>query len=266
MPGRTMIIPVPGSRVGWLAAGLALGLLAALIARPALGPALEPVFTPPASLAADTTTPPEHTISVNGTGKVVISPDIADLRLGVSATKPTVKEARATAATAMTAVIDSLKKLGIADADRKTTQLSLQPVHDYSVNRNPPRLIGYTVSNVIAVTIRDLDQVSAAIDGAMAAGATTMHGISFRVADPAKAEQQARQAAMAQAKAKAETLAAAAGIAITGVKSIAESTSGYAVPVQYLESAGAAARDVATPVEAGTNEVTVVVSVVYLIK
>jgi len=258
MPANTIAIPLPGSRVAWLAAGLAAGLLVAGLSTPA--------FAPQASLAADPTTPPEHTLSVNGTGKVVISPDIADLRLGVSATKPTVKDARAAAATSMTAIINSLKKLGIADADLKTTQLSLQPVYDFSANRNPPRLTGYTLSNVIVVTIRDLDLASAAIDGAMAAGATTMHGISFRVADPARAEQQARQAAMTQAKAKAETLAAAAGVSISGVKSIAETTSGNPYPVPYLESAGAAARDVATPVEAGTNEVTVMVSVVYLIR
>jgi uncharacterized protein YggE len=265
MPATTVTIPLPGSRVGWLAVGLAAGLLAALVARPALGPALEPVFTPPGSLAADATTPPEHKISVSGTGKVVISPDIADLRLGVSATKPTVKDARAAAAASMTAVIAALRSLEIPDADLKTTQLSLQPVYVYT-SGNPPRLTGYTVSNAIVATIRDLDKVAPAVDGAMAAGATTMNGITFRVADPARAEVQARQAAMAQAKAKADTLAASAGVAIGGVASISETSSGTPYLSTYAGEKAAAPSDVATPIEPGSNEVTVTVSVVYLIR
>ena len=95
-----------------------------------------PVFAPRNALAA-TDQAPEHTISVSGTGHVVISPDVADLRLGVSVTKPTVKAARAAAADSMNRVIAALKKLGIADADLQTSGLSLQPVYDYSNNGNP---------------------------------------------------------------------------------------------------------------------------------
>ncbi len=76
---------------------------------------------------------------MTGTGRVVISPDIADLRVGVMVTKPTVKAAREAAAESMTKVVDALKKLGIADKDIQTTILSLQPVYDYSTNSNPPR-------------------------------------------------------------------------------------------------------------------------------
>src|SRR3990170_1172809 len=106
----TITIAIPGARTRWLAVGLAVGLLVAAIASPA--------FAPRPISAVDPTSPPEHTISVSGTGKVVVSPDIADLRLGVSVTKPTVKAARTAAAESMTRVIAALKKLGIADADR----------------------------------------------------------------------------------------------------------------------------------------------------
>ena len=267
MPSTTGTIPIPGSRVRWLAVGLAAGLIFATIARPAFSPTLGPTFTPGSALATDPATPPEHTISVNGTGKVVISPDIADVRLGVSSTKPTVKDARAAAATAMTAVLDGLRKLGIPDTDLKTSLLSLRPVYEYPPGGSTPRLTGYNLSNAIVATIRNLDLVSAAIDGAMAAGATTIDGVTFRVADPAKAEQQARAGAMAQARAKADTLATAAGISIAGVASIVESSSGTPYPVAYASGAAApSAKDVATPIEPGTNEVTVTVSVVYLIR
>ena len=133
MPTTTITIPHPGPRARWLAAGLATGLLVAAIASPA--------FVPRPILGIDPNTqPPEHTISVTGTGRVVLSPDIADVRVGVSITKPTVKAARAAAAESMTRVITALKKLGIADKDLQTTILSLQPIYDYSTGGNPPRL------------------------------------------------------------------------------------------------------------------------------
>ena len=259
MSSRTISIslPVPGSRAGWLATGLALGMLGAVLAGPLLS-------ARPA-LAIDPTGANEHTIAVSGTGRIVLSPDTADLRLGVSATAKTVKAARSLAATSMTAVIASLKNLGIADKDIQTTTLSLQPVYDYSLNTNPPRLTGYQLSNAIAVTVRDLDKLGDAIDNALAAGATSLDGVSFRVADQTAAEQQARQAAMDQAKAKANTLADAAGVSISGVASISETVAPVPYPVYYGYAAGAPEKDVQTPVQPGSTEVIVTVSVVYLI-
>lgn len=258
MPSTTVTLTLPDVRVRWLAAGLTLGLLGAAITAPA--------FAPRQALGADPSAPPEHTISVTGTGRIVVSPDIADLRLGVSATKPTVKAARAAAAQSMTRVLAALTKLGIADRDIQTAVLSLQPNYDYSSSANPPRLNGYTLSNGIAVTVRDLDKVGDAIDDTLAAGATSLDGVAFRVADPASAEQRARSEAMAQAKAKADTVALAAGVSIAGIASISETAAPAPYPIYYgADRAAAIARDVATPVQPGTNEVIVTVSVSYLI-
>jgi uncharacterized protein len=259
MSPRTISIslPVPGVRTGWLAVGLALGMLVAVLAGPLLS-------TKPALATDGTSTPPEHTISVAGTGKVVLSPDVADIRLGVSATARTVKAARQAAATSMTAVIAALRKLGIAEADIQTTTLSLQPTYDYSYNTNPPRLTGYVLSNAIAVTVRDIEKVGDAIDDALAAGATTLDGVGFRVADQASAEAQARTAAMTEAAAKAKTLADAAGVSIKGVASISETVAAIPYPIYYA-GAAAGAKDVQTPVQPGTSDVSVTVAVVYLI-
>jgi uncharacterized protein YggE len=259
MSPRTVSIslPVPGSRAGWLAVGLAVGMLVAVLAGPLLS--IRPI------LATDPTGTTEHTISVSGTGHIVLSPDTADLRLGVNATAKTVKAARSLAATSMTAVIASLKKLGIADKDIQTTTLSLQPMYDYSTNTNPPRLTGYQLSNAVAVTIRDLDKVGDAIDGALAAGATSLDGVSFRVADQAAAEVQARQAAMTEAKAKAKALADSAGVSISGVASISETVAPVPYPIYYGNAAGAPTKDVATPVQPGSTDITISVAVVYLI-
>lgn len=263
MSSTTVTIPLPSSRARWLALGIATGLIAAAVAWPA--------FAPHGIRAVDgTTTAPEHTISVTGTGRVIISPDVADLRLGVQATRPTVKAARQVAAESMTKVVAALKALGIADKDIQTSTLYLQPVYDYTNNTNPPKITGYQLSNSVSVTIRDLDKVGDAIDDSLAAGATTMDGVTFRVDDPAKALSQAREAAMTQAKASADTLAKSAGVTIAGVASISESGGTMPTPIPYAErtAGGLAAPDkaVSTPIEAGTNEVTVTVAVSYLIR
>lgn len=258
MRSITISIPSPSQRARWLAVGLAVGMLSAAVASPA--------FAPRPALAVDPALTPEHMISVSGTGRVVVSPDIADLRLGVMVTKPTVKAARAAAAASMQAVLDALRKIGIVEQDLQTTTLSLQPNYAYGNGSNPPKLTGYTLSNGIAVTIRDLDKVGAAIDDALAAGATTLDGVTFRVEDLAKAEQQAREQALAQAKSRADTLALGANVRIVGVASISETSSPLPYPIFYGERADAATLDTATPVQPGTNEVMVTVSVSYLIE
>ncbi len=143
------------------------------------------------------------------------------------------KEARDTNAAAMSAVIDSLRHQGVAEKDIQTTTLSLNPVYDYRTDGEQPRLIGYNLTNAVVATIRNLDVVGDAIDGALGAGATSLDGVTFRVADQAAAEKQAREAAMAEARAKAQTLASAAGVSISGVASISETVSPIPYPVYY---------------------------------
>lgn len=243
-----------GSRPAWVALGMIGGLALAV----ALGPALAPRST----RAVDDTTP-DRTISVSGTGTVTLVPDVADVHVGVDIQRPTVKAARADAAAAMQGVVKALHAAGIAERDIRTTTLSLQPVYQYLPNASP-RITGYEMRNGVVATIRDLDKVAAAIDGALGAGGTTLDGITFRLDDSTGAEAQARTSAMKEARAKADALATAAGVSIVGVASIAETSAPTPWPVMY---AAGAAKDaaVATPIAAGTSDVTVTVNVVYLI-
>ena len=84
---------------------------------------------------------------------------------------------------------------------------------------------GYELSNVVAVTVRDLERLGDVIDGTLKQGATSMDSLEFRLADPAPAEQEARRRAMADARSHADVLAEAAGLSINGVTSVAENGS-----------------------------------------
>jgi uncharacterized protein len=242
-----------GSRPAWVALGMIGGLVLAVALAPALAPR-------PARGVDDPE--PDRTISVSSTGTVTLAPDIADLRVGVVVQRAKVRDAQAAAATAMQGVVKALRAAGIAERDIATTTLSLQPVYEYPTNA-APRITGYELRNGVLATVRDLDRLADAVDGALAAGATTLDGITFRVDDPTGAEAQARTQAMKAARVKADALAAAAGVSIVGVASISEQSSPAPWPVPY--AAARAADEVATPVLPGTSEITVSVSVVYLI-
>ena len=242
----------PGARLGLLGLGAVVGLVVATTLAPAGG----------ARAVAAATDTPEHTIAVTGTGTVTVKPDIADVRLGVSVQKPTVKEAQAAAAVAMTGAVAAIRSAGVANDDIQTTIVSLSAVYDYPQSGGQ-KLMGYQFTNQVAVTVRDLTKVAAVIDGAISAGANTVDGITFSVNDPVAAESRARSAAMADAKARAQALETAAGVSITGVASIVETSA----PVPMALPAAGAAKDsfVSTPISAGTSDIVVTVAVTYTI-
>lgn len=201
------------------------------------------------------------TIVVGGTGRIAVEPDVADLQLGVSIARPSVDAARADAAAAMTAILAAVRGAGIADRDIRTTLVSVQPRYDYRDGK-PPVLTGYDLSNSVLVTVRDLATLGAVIDGSLQAGATSMDSLSFRLDDSSEAERAARLAAVAQARSRADVLAEAAGVEIVGVSDIVEGGGpgpGYPQP----KAARMMLADSATPVQAGTTEVSVSVTVTY---
>lgn len=252
----TITIPGPGRTARPLLAGFVSVVLGLLIS-PAL--ASDTVGTNVPSLY-----PPEHTISVQGEGTVFIKPDLAQVSLGVTITRAKLSDARTEAATAMSAVIDALHQLGIGDGDIETSYLNINPTWDYSSSAQ--RVTGYQVQNILQVTVHDLTRLGDVVDNSVAAGATTVNGITFQLSDPTSAQSQARAAAVKDARARADELASAAGVQITGVSSISETSYSMPWPVYADASGGVAAPERApTPVIPGNSQVTVDVSIVYTI-
>jgi hypothetical protein len=193
-----------------------------------------------------------------GSGKVTVVPDVARVYLGVTLTKATVKEARAAAATAMTDILAAIKGLGIADADIQTTGLNLSARY---ADGSSTKIVGYIISEQVQVTVRDLDKAGDVIDVATARGATDVNGISFEIADPAKALDNARAAAVIAARASATAMAAAAHVTLGAVLSISDASAPS--PIYYGAAAAAPMADVKTPVQPGTQDVSASVTVVF---
>jgi uncharacterized protein YggE len=199
---------------------------------------------------------PEARIVVTGEGSVSVTPNYAQVTIGVTTRTKTVKEAVETNSKLMLAIIAALKDAGLAGNDIQTSLLAIRPVYTTQEPRTEPKLSGYSVSNHVSVTIRDIGNVGDVLDRAIAVGATDVGNISFMVSDASKALDRAREAAIADARRKAEIYANASGVQLGRVEWITEDTSsGPPVPMM--------ARDVAAPVpiESGENTLRVRVTV-----
>ena len=197
------------------------------------------------------------TISIDGRGEVQAAPDMATVNSGVTTQGTTAREALDANTAAMTELLAALKEAGIAERDIQTSGFSINPNYVYSDQRDaqgytpPPVINGYQVANSVTVIVRELDELGTILDQSVTVGANTVNGVTFSVADPSALLNEARKAAFADARAKAELYATAAGGTLEDIESISE-TQGFNSPqpvAMYSMRAEAASADV--PVEGG---------------
>jgi uncharacterized protein len=205
-------------------------------------------------------------ITVSGVGIMTGTPDTLRLDMGIAVTGDTVSAALSSANTKAAAVQKSLRDSGVADKDLQTTGLNIQP-HYVSDGGNGSKVSGYDVSENVSAVLRDLKKAGAAISAAATAGgqATRINGVSLDLADTGALVTGARSDAFAKARAKAEQYAKAAGVGLGQVVSINESvqTSQPVYPMAATLDAKAAAGSV--PIQAGSQDVSVTVTVVFAI-
>ncbi len=211
-----------------------------------------------------------RTISVSGTGVVKLDPDTASVSLGVVATNESLEEAQTTVAENLASITQSLTDAGIAAEDVKTSSYNVYPVAEYDRDGNYVGIERYEVSAGLEVIVRDIDSVGTVLDGAVAAGANNVWGISFYVDDPSMAASQARQSAVEDARGKADELATAGGMVVVNIVSINETYAPAPVAQQFDMPAGAAAdmsaERAALPISIGQSEVRVDVQIVFEIE
>jgi len=148
-------------------------------------------------------------IWVSGRGVVAATPDIASLRLGVEVQAASVAVAQSQAAEAMDEIMDALTGNGVAEKDIQTQYFSIRQVTKWDRDKEEEVVVGYRVTNKVNAKIREIDKAGVIIDAVAAAGGdyTRIDSIDFSVDDPSAYYEEAREEAMANAKAKAEQLA-----------------------------------------------------------
>lgn len=206
----------------------------------------------------------KNSVSVNATGKVKATPDVAYTTVGVVTQKRKMQDAQAANRELMNAVVKALKAAGLTDDDIRTVSYSVYPVYDYT---DGAKITGFEVNNSVELTIRDIEKVGAVLDAAAAAGANTSYSVRFDLLDKDPAYNKALTAAMEAARTKADTLAAAGKFTIKGVMSVSE---GYSsTPVYYEYRAAEAMADAVkepTYISAGDMDITASISVVFEIQ
>lgn len=203
-------------------------------------------------------------LTVAAEGRVERAPDVADLSAGVVTQAATASEALRLNAGRMTTVIAALKRAGIADRDIQTSGLNLNPQYRY-VENQPPQLTGYQAVNNVSVRVRDLGNMGRTIDALVAQGANQINGPSFRLDKPDDALDEARVAAIAKARARAELYARATGLSVRRIAQISE-TGGMVpppYPVPMVRAEAMAAKDASTPIAAGEVEAAITVNVTF---
>ena len=201
----------------------------------------------------------KRTVTVTGTGRANVAPDVVRLDLRVGHDAPDVAAALSGASAGITAVAAVVREQGVADADLRTLDAGVNQRWD-----NTGVAVGFTAQQRLAVTVRELDAVGRILESAAAAigNALLVDQVRLDISDRSLGLREARDAAFADARSKAEQYAALAAASLGSVLGVAE---GGAAPVGGGFKLAAMARDMAggMPVEGGDLELSASVTVTW---
>lgn len=198
-------------------------------------------------------------ISLTGHGEVRSVPDLAYVTSGVVTQGATAAEALASNTKAMNDLFAALRDSGIADKDVQTSNFSVQPRYDFQ-NGQAPKLVGYDVSNNVTVTLRKIEGLGPLLDKLVQNGSNQISGVTFDVAKPQDAMDEARKLATADATRKAKVYAEAMGIELGPVMQVSEASAGQP-PMPMVRGTMMKADMAAAPVPVAAGEQTIAVDV-----
>ena len=193
-------------------------------------------------------------ISVTGEATVKVSPDQAQINIGVITQAQSAQTASAQNAQKLDATIAALRRVLGPGAEIKTVNYSLMPNYRYPREGGQPTIDGYTASNTVEVKTNDMTQVGKIIDAATQSGANNIQSLQFTLKDEQAVRAQALREASLKAKAKAEAIASALSLKVVRVLRIEESGQVRPIPM-YARAEMAQAASAPTPIEPGTIEV-----------
>ena len=203
-------------------------------------------------------------LDVSAEGRVARVPDIATIRAGVVAQAPSAAAALADQASRMALVLAALKRAGVAPRDIATATIGLSPQYRYT-DGQPPAITGYQATNSVSIRFRDVTRAGTILDALVAAGANQIDGPDLSVDKPEAALDEARTAAVATARARAELYARAAGLHVRRIVSIGEGAAEAGTPRPPVFYARAVAAEAPTQIAAGEKELAVTISVRFLL-
>ncbi|UZK65397.1 SIMPL domain-containing protein [Sphingomonas sp. M1-B02] len=192
-------------------------------------------------------------------------PDLAVIQAGVVTQAVTAGDAMRQNSARMATVLAALRRAGVAERDIQTASVSLSPQYRY-VQNEPPVITGYQASNQVSIRFRDIARSGTILDTLVREGANNISGPELTIEKPEAALDEARVAAIAKARARATLYAGAAGLRVDRILSISESGASTPRPPMPMMMARAETQSADTQVVAGERELTISVSVRFLLK
>jgi uncharacterized protein YggE len=219
------------------------------------------LFTPVGPACSQTHHAPPA-LTVVGSGEAAARPDTAEVQAGIVSEATTAREALNANTAAMQALYKTLATFNIAERDVQTAAFNVSPMYAREERRGqPPRIVAYRVENRVRLTSRALDRLGELLDALVTQGANTIHSIQFRVGNPGPVLDQARQAAVEEARHKATLYARTAGLALGRVVALREEQAPLPTPLPVSERMMAA--EAAVPMAPGEATFTVRVIMTY---
>ena len=217
---------------------------------------------------------PANTISVSGEGKVTAVPNLATVTVGVMTQANTATDAKNQNNDKINKVTAFIKSQGIDAKDIKTENYNLNPSYDYT--KGTPAITGYQITQNVSVKVHNVDKsadtLNKIMDGVVNNGANQVYGVNLTLENPSDLQQQARNAAIENAKQKAQELAKTAGLTLGKVISISEGNNPIVTPMPYAleardQSMGSAvAKSIAPSIETGDQEISEIMTVTFEVK
>ncbi|WP_285164563.1 oxidative stress defense protein [Shewanella goraebulensis] len=198
-----------------------------------------------------------------GTSQINIAPDMAEVSVQVNLSKDNAKEAKTAVDQAVVKFIKRLEQAGVNKQDIQSANLNIQPQYHYPSNQ-PKQLTGYNASRHVTVSVKDLAKLNDILDSALEEGINRVQNIALKSSDETKAVEQARQAAIKDAKQKAQSLAQGFERELDGVWEIRYLTQRPVQPVMMRMSAMES--DMAKSYQYGEVSVQERVEVIYRLK
>ncbi len=206
-----------------------------------------------------------RTLSVTGEGKVNVAPDIAVMYLSIITRDPYVNKAWDDNNAKAQAAITAIQGQGVKEADIRS-DFSLYQQEKYDQFGQPTGEITYVVTHTLTVVVRDLTKVGAVLGAAQGAGVNSVGGVSFSLEDPTPAISQARGLAVANARTRADEIAKGLGVKVGKVLSVNEYGGSVPFPMDKSYAMGIGGGGSSVPIQVGTWEVSMTVSVVFEIE
>lgn len=205
-----------------------------------------------------------RSMSVSGTGRVTVVPDIANINIGVRTEADLVTDALEGNTAQANAISQVLQDLGVAEEDIQTSNFNIYPSERYDPMTGQVEGRYFVVENTVNVKVRDLSSLGEVLSAVVEAGANNIYGINFNVEDREAAIAEARQLAIEDAQAKAQAIADDAGVQLGEIINI--NVSSGSTPITYYDAKGGAYSEAAAPIAAGSLTISMECNITYAIQ